>query len=166
MDVTLRPSASSDLAFITALERHADNRELIGQWSDTEHLDAIAGRERREHWIVEREGWPAGYLIAYDCRSQGAGIYVKRVLVADKERGTGTAALSAYLAAAFARPGVDGVWLIVYEGNLRAQAVYTKLGFRRFEPKGQEKTRYDTVAEPPMERAFRMRLPAPHPASR
>ena len=80
----LRPSREADLEWITALERHPGNRELIGQWSDDEHADAIAGRQGREHWIIERDGARAGYLIAYDCRAAGAGIYVKRILVAEK----------------------------------------------------------------------------------
>ena len=145
---------------MTALERHPDNRDLIGQWSDREHLDAISGHERREHWIMERGGAPAGYLIAFDARHEGAGIYVKRILVADKERGTGKAALAAFLDDACARPGVPFVWLMVREENLRAQAVYRALGFERFEPAAEEARRYDAVAEAPMEKCFRMRLSA------
>jgi ribosomal protein S18 acetylase RimI-like enzyme len=156
--VALRPSTASDLGFITALERHPDNRDLIGQWSDAEHLDAIAGRDGREHWIIERDGRPAGYLIAYDCRAHAAGIYVKRILVADKERGTGRAALATFLDAAFARPGVDCAWLNVRAGNFRAQAVYRKLGFTRFDPVGEEAARYDAAGQRPIDQDFRMRL--------
>jgi ribosomal protein S18 acetylase RimI-like enzyme len=157
-DLELRPSRSDDLAFITALERHPDNRDLIGQWSDAEHLSAIARGNGREHWIIERDGRPAGYLIAYDCRAGEAGFYVKRILVADKERGTGSAALRRFVEMAAARPGVGCVWLIVRDNNDRAQAVYRKLGFERFEPAGEERERHDRLAEPPQERSFRMRL--------
>ena len=127
MAVTLRPSASADLAWITALERRPDHRDAIGQWSDAEHLDAIHRRDGREHWIMEREARPAGYLIAYDCRAVGAGIYVKRILVDEKERGTGKAALALFLRDAFA-------------------------------PAEPEAERYDTVAEAPAEKCYRMRL--------
>ena len=159
----LRRTRPADLAFVTGLERHADNRDLIGQWSDEEHANAIAGRDGREHWIIEREGAAAGYLIAYDCRARGAGIYVKRILVKDKERGTGKAALAAFLDMAFGRPGVDAVWLIVRNGNVRAQAVYAALGFGRFEPAAEEASRYDAVAEAPEDRCFRMRTLRPGP---
>ena len=157
-NVQLRPSRPQDLAFVTALERHPDNRELIGQWSDAEHLAAMAGSQGREHWILEREGRAAGYLIAYDCRARGAGFYVKRILVGDKERGTGTAALRAYLVNAFGLEGVACVWLIVRDRNARAQAVYRKLGFERFDPTPEEASRYDASGEPAMAGAFRMRL--------
>jgi ribosomal protein S18 acetylase RimI-like enzyme len=143
--VSLRPSTAADLGYVTALERHPDTRELIGQWSDAEHLDAIARRFAREHWVIEREGTRAGYLIAFDARAEGAGIYVKRILVADKEKGTGKAALTAFLDGAFARPGVDFVWLQVRERNARAQAVYTGLGFGPFVPPPGDEPRWQRV---------------------
>ena len=73
LDVGLRPSTPADLAFVTALERAIENRGLIGQWSDGEHLAAMAGESGREHWIIERDAKNAGYLIAYDCVAAGMG---------------------------------------------------------------------------------------------
>jgi ribosomal protein S18 acetylase RimI-like enzyme len=157
-EITVRPSRPEDLPYITALERHAENRELIGQWSDEEHLRAIAGSERWSHWIVENGGRPAGYVIARDCAAQGAGIYIKRVLVAEKERGTGKRALSILLERLFARDDVPFAWLIVRNENARAQAVYRTLGFERFEPEGDEARRLDAVAEAPLDRCLRLRL--------
>ena len=159
--ITLRQSRPEDLPFITALERHDDNRQLIGQWSDAEHLAAIEGRERWSHWIIEAGGEPAGYLIPRDCAAQGAGLYIKRLLVGDKERGTGKRALTQFLARAFARPDVDFVWLIVRNENARAQAVYRKLGFEPFEPADDEAIRFDAVAEAPRDQCYRMRLARP-----
>lgn len=163
--VRLRPSTREDLAWITALERRPDNRTQIGQWTDDEHLAAIERRGAREHWIIERAGERAGYLIAFDCRAGGAGIYVKRILVDRKEAGTGTSALATFLEDAFARAAVDEVWLIVRTENLRAQSVYRRLGFAPFEPGEAEAARYDAVAEAPMGKCFRMRKlsPAPRP---
>jgi ribosomal protein S18 acetylase RimI-like enzyme len=162
--VSLRPSLASDLPWITALERRPDNVEMIGQWTDAEHLDAIAGKGCREHWVIERDGEPEGFLIAYDCSAAGAGVYVKRVLVDRKEQGTGTAALESFLEIAFARPGVDRVWLIVRNHNARAQAVYGKLGFVRVDDASEEARRYDAVAEAPPEKCFRMRKLGPGPS--
>ncbi len=128
----LRPTRPEDLAFVTALERRPDNREMIGQWSDAEHLDAIQRRDGREHWVIERDAKAAGYLIAFDGRDRG--IYVKRILVDEKGRGTGKAALALFLDSALALPGVAFAWLMVRDTNLRAQAVYSGLGFLRFDP--------------------------------
>ena len=158
MGVTLRPTHPGDLPFVTRLERRPDNVEMIGQWSDAEHLDAIAGKDRREHWVIERDRRPEGFIIAYDCTQAGAGIYVKRLLIDRKEQGTGTAALAAYLDLVFARPGVDQVWLIVRNHNSRARAVYEKLGFVELDPASEVAKVYDAVAEAPPEKCFRMRL--------
>jgi RimJ/RimL family protein N-acetyltransferase len=155
--IRLRPSLAADIPFITALERHPDNREQIGQWTDEQHLAAIEGREGWSHWVIERDGRPAGYMIPRDCRAGGAGVYLKRILVADKERGTGQAALEAFVDRAFAE-GAGEVWLIVRDINARAQAVYGKLGFEKFDPDIEEAAKYDALGEPPMARSFRMRL--------
>ena len=155
--ISLRPSAPSDLAYVTTLERSPSNRDLIGQWSDAQHLAAIEKRELREHWIIERDGRPAGYLIAYDARAQGAGFYLKRILVETKEGGIGTEALRRFIADLRTR-GADMVWLIVFDWNERAQRVYRKLGFEHIDPRGNEKARFDRGGEPPAEGAFRMKL--------
>jgi ribosomal protein S18 acetylase RimI-like enzyme len=157
--VSLRPGTRADLDFITALERREDNREHIGQWSDWEHLTAIEGRDGRSHWVIERDGERAGYLIAYDCRAGDAGFYVKRILVDRKDGGTGTAALQWFIAQAFARPDVSCVWLMVREANMRGRHVYGKLGFQRFDPSPQEAPRYDRFESAPGEGVLRMRLP-------
>jgi diamine N-acetyltransferase len=156
--VTIRPSRPEDLDFITALERNPENRDFIGQWSDGEHLAAIACENRREHWIIEHDGLPAGYLIAYDCREREAGFHVKRLLVEEKNRGIGREALGQFGAHVFGLEGVSCVWLNVRDFNARAQKVYSKLGYVRFDPGAEEAARYDAVAEAPSEGAFRMRL--------
>jgi ribosomal protein S18 acetylase RimI-like enzyme len=158
LKVALRPTRPDDLAFVTRLERELENRGFIGQWTDEEHLCAIAEGGRREHWIIERDGVPAGYLIAYDCRHAGAGFYVKRIVVGDKSRGTGSAALRGFSERVLAMQGASCVWLLVREANARAQHVYGNLGYERFEPTAEEAARYDSAAEPPVPDSFRMRL--------
>ena len=166
MKVRLRPSRPEDLAFVTALERHPDNRDFIGQWSDTEHEAAMRGEKRREHRIVEVDGAPAGYMIWYDGRPMSPSIYLKRILIADKGRGVGQAAVRAFLDEAFSRDGVQFAWLLVRDWNARAQAVYRKLGFTRYDPGEEEAAPLAAYAEAPGPIAFRMRAtcrPAPSP---
>ena len=158
MAVTLRPSTRGDLDFITVLERRDDNREHIGQWSDWEHLGAIEGRDGRSHWVIERDGERAGYLIAYDCRAGDAGFYVKRILVDRKDGGIGTAALRGFIDRVFAQGDVACVWLMVREANARGRHIYEKLGFRRFDPTRADAPRYDRFEAAPGDGVFRMRL--------
>lgn len=159
--IRLRPSQRADLAFVTALERQPDNADLIGQWSDQEHLDAMEGEvAAREHWIVQRDGAPAGYLIAYDGRDHYPGFYVKRILVADKGEGIGSRALERFLDAVFEVEGVAFVWLMVRETNERAQGVYRKLGFTRYEPTASVAGALARAGDEPSENSFRMRIDA------
>ena len=150
MTVELRPATEADLPFVTALERRPDHLEAIGQWSDAEHLAAIRREGLREHWIIEREGRPAGYLIAIDERRANGGIYLKRILVAEKGDGTGRAAMRRFIERAFGEVDAGFVWLNVRTENLRAQQLYASLGFRRVPPP-------DGAFENP-QRAFSMRL--------
>jgi RimJ/RimL family protein N-acetyltransferase len=159
--IQLRPSTRGDLDFITTLERHPDNLEHIGQWSDWEHLSAIEGRNGRSHWIIESDGERAGYIIAYDCRAGDAGFYVKRILVGRKDGGTGSEALRRFAERAFALDRVSCVWLLVREGNARGRHVYEKLGFHYFEPSPDEARRYDAFEAPPGDGVLRMRLTPP-----
>lgn len=157
--VRLRPSRPEDLAYVTTLERDAANRRIIGQWSDAEHLAAMRGEAGRWHSIIERDGERAGYLIGYDSReASGGGVYLKRVLVDDKERGTGKAAVRRFLDETFARLAPTFVWLHVYEWNARARAVYRALGFRDYDPAPGEADRLAAAAEAPAPDARRMRI--------
>ena len=156
--IALRPSARGDLDFITTLERRPDNLDYIGQWSDWEHLSAIEGRNGRSHWVIERDGERAGYLIAYDCRAGDAGFYVKRILVDRKDGGTGTGALRRFIEHAFTLERVSCVWLLVREANARGRHVYERIGFRYFDPTPEEARRYDAFESPPGEGVLRMRL--------
>jgi ribosomal protein S18 acetylase RimI-like enzyme len=132
--VTLRPTRAEDLDFVLAQERDPDNTPYIGHWTRAEHLAAIAAADR-EHWIIERlgDGARAGFLIAYDLRAAGHGVYVKRVAVVEKSRGLGRAALALFVARAFGELGSSHVWLNVRHANTRAQAVYRALGFVNLE---------------------------------
>lgn len=157
--IALRPSRPGDLDFVTGLERRADHVDAVGQWTDVEHLAAMQS-PKREHWIIESDGTPVGYLIAFDCRGDDAGLYVKRILVADKDKGTGTLALSKFLDRAFFELRVKLVWLIVREGNARALNVYRRLGFHRFDPVGEVARRFNDAGHLPGPGTFRMLLNA------
>jgi diamine N-acetyltransferase len=95
--IHLRRTLDSDLDFVLALEYRPGQSEYIGQWTREEHL-ATKARADREHWIIERDQAPVGYLIAYDVRSDGWGAYIKRIAVSEPGQGVGRLALGAYLA--------------------------------------------------------------------
>lgn len=125
----LRPTGTADLDLVEGLETHPANTPFIGRWSRHEHLAAIAASDR-EHWIIEAAGGERlGYLIAYDLVRAGMGAYVKRIVVDDKSRGIGRAALRLFCAHAFADLIAPFVWLSVYPENGRGRRCYESLGF-------------------------------------
>lgn len=127
-NLRLRPTREADLPFVRALEQHPENAPFISQWTPEQHADAIR-RTDRQHWIIESDEGPLGYLIAYDLKAQDSGVYVKRIVVAEKDNGLGRAALGRFLEHAYHDLGTDYVWLAVRPENERAQRSYTALGF-------------------------------------
>ncbi|HKC49628.1 MAG TPA: GNAT family N-acetyltransferase [Myxococcota bacterium] len=129
-EVTLRPTALGDLDFVLALERHPENAAFIGRWTRAEHAAAIAAKDR-EHWLILRahDGVPLGFLLAFDLRAAGLGVYVKRIAISEKSRGRGREALGRFARRAFDELGASHVWLTVFPDNERAQRSYRALGF-------------------------------------
>jgi RimJ/RimL family protein N-acetyltransferase len=128
--IRLRPTIPADLDFVLALEHHPDQKPYIGQWTREQHLETMA-RSDREHWIIDRaeDATPQGYLIAYDARDAGYGIYIKRIAITEKSKGVGREALREFLAHAFGDCHAASVWLAVRRHNARAQRAYAAVGF-------------------------------------
>jgi ribosomal protein S18 acetylase RimI-like enzyme len=128
-DVVLRRTNDADLDFVLGVERHPDNAPFIGQWSRDEHREAL-DRSDREHWIVaDGDGERLGYVILYDLRDTGHGVYVKRIAIGPKSAGVGRRALAVVLGRAFGELAADFVSLAVYPRNERAQRAYRAAGF-------------------------------------
>ena len=128
--IRLRRTTPADLDFVLALEHHPDQKPFIGQWTREQHLETM-GRSDREHWIIERadDGAPQGYLIAYDVRDAGYGMYIKRIATTEKSKGVGREALREFLAHAFGECHAASVCLAVRHHNARAQRAYQAVGF-------------------------------------
>jgi len=126
----LRPTSPEDLDFVLFLERRPDNHPYILQWSEQDHLAAIAA-EDRAHWIVENasDNSPLGYIIVYDLVAKGLGVYLKRIVIDEKSRRTGRLALQMVLDHAFSELGAAFVSLAVFSDNVRAQRAYESIGF-------------------------------------
>ena len=120
-----------DLDFVLALEHRPDNREFIGQWTAEVHLATMARPDREHLVITDAAGSPLGYLITYDVSAAGYGVYLKRIAVEARSRGTGRAALAALVRrpAAAAAPFVC---LAVRPHNARAQRCYRAVGFEQW----------------------------------
>ena len=128
--VRLRPTMQSDLEFVLSLERDPENLPYITPWEKIQHEAAIRFPDFR-HFIIETgEGLEAGgFLILIGCRNQHHSIELKRMVVRDKNRGHGRAALRVAKKVAFDDLGAHRFWLDIKKRNMRARSLYDSEGF-------------------------------------
>ena len=132
-----------------ALEHHPDQKPFIGQWTREQHLETMA-RPGREHWIIEgaEDATPQGYLIAYDARDAGYGIYIKRIALAEKGAGIGRAALQQFMRHVREAHDTGVVSLAVRSHNERAQRCYRAVGFGVVDLDQAERARFLAQVDP------------------
>ena len=128
--VRLRPTMQSDLEFVLSLERDPENLPYITPWERIQHEAAIRFPDFR-HFIIETgESLEAGgFLILIGCRNQHQSIELKRMVVRDKNRGFGRAALRVAKKVAFDDLGAHRFWLDIKKRNTRARGLYDSEGF-------------------------------------
>jgi diamine N-acetyltransferase len=128
--VRLRPTMQSDLEFVLSLERDPANLPYITPWERIQHEAAIRFPDFR-HFIVEAgPGLEAGgFLILIGCRNPHHSIELKRMVVQEKNRGYGRAALRVVKKIAFDDLGAHRLWLDIKKRNTRAKGLYETEGF-------------------------------------
>ncbi|TVP68658.1 MAG: N-acetyltransferase [Leptolyngbya sp. LCM1.Bin17] len=126
--VSLRPTQIADLPFVIAAERHANNLAYVGQWSYDRHCTAIASADEA-HWIIEYTDKPVGYAILLGLTNDSRNLHLKRIVVADKGKGYGRAALRQIKDLAFETYQAHRFWLDVKAYNPKARHLYESEGF-------------------------------------
>jgi RimJ/RimL family protein N-acetyltransferase len=127
--VELRPTTIADAAGVSAWERHPENAPYVEAWPAERHCAALDDPDVR-HFIIEASGVPAGFLILAGITDRSSVLELRRIVVADKGRGIGSAALIQALRLAFREFGATQVWLDFVEHNSRARRLYSNHGFR------------------------------------
>jgi RimJ/RimL family protein N-acetyltransferase len=128
--VRLRPTMQSDLDFVLSLEHDPENLPYITPWEKIQHEAAIRFPDFR-HFIIETGPGleSGGFLILIGCRNPHQSIELKRMVVQQKHRGYGRAALRVVKKIAFDDLGAHRFWLDIKKRNLRAQGLYQTEGF-------------------------------------
>ena len=127
--LTLRLAAPADLDAIMEIERRPGYDALVGRSTRAEHEALFAG-PRHAYFIGERDGI-AAFAILRDLDDAHGNLYLKRIAVAAPGRGEGAAFLSLLIDWAFVNTRAHRFYLDCFDDNLRAQAMYAKLGFSR-----------------------------------
>jgi ribosomal protein S18 acetylase RimI-like enzyme len=158
--IHLRATRPDDLDFVLALEHRPENRDFIGQWPREEHLATLSRVDREHLMIAAAGGAPLGYVITYDVRRDGYGVYIKRIAVREPAQGTGRAALVALAARAWDQ-GYSSICLAVRTGNERAQRCYRAVGFDVWTPDAAGWADFMAKVDPLVSGCLLMRLARP-----
>lgn len=128
--VRLRPTTEDDLGFVLRAEGDGENRPFVGRWTRGRHATAVGAGEM-EHLILERsgDGTSVGYAILTGVGSPEGIVCLKRLLIDEKGRGYGRAALGLLKERVFGGLGAHRFWLDVKENNARARRLYGSEGF-------------------------------------
>jgi RimJ/RimL family protein N-acetyltransferase len=124
----LRRGVPEDLAFILPLEAKYRELSFLGGDPPEVHRQRFSDPDCR-YWIAELGGRPAGYVIMRGLASPNRNIELKRIAIADPERGLGRRVLAAIFEEVFDKLGAHRLWLDVFPHNQRAQHLYQSVGF-------------------------------------
>jgi diamine N-acetyltransferase len=128
--IRLRPSGCGDVSFIVAAERHPSNRRYVGQWTAERHQEAMNAVDTA-HLTLERweDGERVGYTILEGLQNPNRAILLRRLVVTDKGKGYGRAALKQLKQIVFETYQANRFWLDVKSFNPRAKHLYESEGF-------------------------------------
>ena len=125
----LRPALPADIARIVALERTPDARQFVGQWTEERHRATLAGGDAGYLVSESGTGQLQAYVILRGLGEESGAIELKRIVVAEPERGLGHRILGEVIRRSFEEFHAHRLFLDVYEDNARARHLYESLGF-------------------------------------
>src|SRR4051812_30267420 len=128
-NLTLRRGSQSDIPFVMATERLEGYGELVGRWEADKHLMAL-GDGRHAYFVALADGAPVGFAILRDWASPEQVTLVKRVAIARRGHGLGTAMTRALVAEVFATTDAHRLWIGTFPDNERARRAYEAAGFQ------------------------------------
>jgi diamine N-acetyltransferase len=128
--VRLRPTTPADLDWVLDAEAHAENAPFVTQWTRAQHAAALDHPDMR-HLVVETvpDGRAVGYVILAGLAGARDGVELRRIVVTDKGRGYGRAALRLIKTTALRDLGAARLWLDVRTNNPKAKRLYEEEGF-------------------------------------
>jgi diamine N-acetyltransferase len=126
----LRLTTVADLDFVLTAEKAPENRPFVGQWTYDQHVTSLADPDIR-HFILEASTSKqmVGYTILAGLTNPHQRVEVRRLVITEKGKGYGRAALQQIKHAAFGQWNVHRLWLEVFEMNTRARTLYISEGF-------------------------------------
>lgn len=125
----LRKMRRSEVPLIARWERDAENRPFICPWDELRHLEALADPDCR-YFILDEGGRSIGFVLLAGISTGNGVVEFRRIVVNEKGRGLGRAAVEKVKAYCFEDLKAHRLWLDVFEDNVRARSLYETAGFR------------------------------------
>ena len=127
--VCLRSTTVDDLDFVVSAERELDNEPFIMRWSRNRHAAALSDPDIA-HRVLEHESFGrVGFVIVVGLADPHENLEFRRVVITEKRRGFGRAAVRLVKRFAFVERRAHRLWLDVKEENHRARSLYESEGF-------------------------------------
>jgi RimJ/RimL family protein N-acetyltransferase len=128
--IELRESAPTELAQFCRMEQEQDTSQFILPYSLQRHVEEFSREDQIYLSIVKREKLAGFIILALD--ADGSSVEFRRIVVTDRDNGTGQQAISALEDYCRQQLGRRRLWLDVFDFNQRGRHVYSKLGYTAF----------------------------------
>lgn len=129
-DLTIRRAVEADIPVLMAIERQPGFEAYVGRSEAEEHRERLAST-RYAYFLAERAGEPLGFAMLRDLDEPHGNLYLQRIAVVRPGEGLGGALLAEVIDWAYAHTRAHRFHLDCFVENVRAQAMYAKLGFTR-----------------------------------
>jgi RimJ/RimL family protein N-acetyltransferase len=127
--VTLVPTAKSDLDSILSMEQHPENRLFVRQWTREQHVVALRDENVIHLTVRTSSGDLIGYVILIGIENVDKSVEFKRIVIGVKGKGFGRATVNLVKQMVFEKYNTHRLWLEVMEHNDRAHSLYLSEGF-------------------------------------
>jgi RimJ/RimL family protein N-acetyltransferase len=125
----LRRGTVEDVPFIMTTERTPGYEQLVGRWSEEQHRAALAD-SRYAYFVAEIEPRKIGFVLVQDWNSPEQGTLIKRIAVAEPNKGHGELLLAHLVGRIFRETDAYRICLGLYPDNTRARRAYEAVGFK------------------------------------
>ncbi len=129
--IELRPSTREELPEFAEMETAPDTADYILAYDAARHL-AEFERDDIVYLSIYDDQKPVGFFILALEADLGS-VELRRIVVAERGRGIGQAAIGSMEKFCRDRLGRSRIWLDAFEFNHRGRHVYEKLGYRFFD---------------------------------
>ena len=128
-DLRIVYTEQKEIPFVVETEQNSENIQYIVQWTVEQHEKALEDKDILHLLIKDTDGSNVGYAIVKVLENLNNSIELMRMVITKKGCGYGKKSISLIKKWCFEIKKAHRLWLDVKESNLRAQHVYSTLGF-------------------------------------